>query len=89
MPTPAYLQTCKKAAVFFTNDMQFRQSLNVPKLEDWRIRVQTAADEKNWPMGKTDQLIDLMSKLLCYENRATADALLRRLYPFTYRLQPS
>jgi serine/threonine protein kinase len=79
-PTPAYLSSCKKAAVYFDEKIEFKNPLPVPQFKNWQVSIREAAHVKNWPSSKVDQLIDLMSKLLCYEKRATPGELLK--HPF-------
>jgi serine/threonine protein kinase len=75
-PTPAYLSSCEKAQVYFEMDMEFKRDLDLSEPKKWDDTIREVAADKKWPSGEVDQLINLMSRLLCYENRATAEELL-------------
>lgn len=77
MPTSAYLRGCEKGQAYFETDMKFKRDLDLPETKKWDVSIREVAFAKNWPSEEVDQLIGLMRRLICYENRATAAELLQ------------
>jgi len=75
-PTPEYLTVCPKAALYFDEKMEFKNKIDFPELKDWIETLRETGQQKGWAQEDVDGIIALLSRMLCYENRATATELL-------------
>jgi len=71
-PSPEFLKQCKSADQCFDSNVKLIEEWEIPETPKWSDAVRQSLAEKNVDPKEIDQWIDLLSRLLSYENRGSA-----------------
>lgn len=77
MPPRSFLQHCENSQMFFSLEpqVQFREPLQIAFM-DWKTRVWLSGTSKGVPQKKIEGFIQLLEKMVSYQNRWPAHILL-------------
>lgn len=76
-PSHEYLNNSPNAAQFFDINLDFRSKVILPAMNKWQNGVREAGEKKGLPFVEVELFVELLGSLLRYENRASAQELLK------------
>ncbi len=75
LPTKAYVDTCERGYLLFDEDLKMKPRWTLPSVEHWKVRLEKALIEKGATQEQVTQWQNLLSSMLCYEDRISPQEL--------------
>lgn len=76
-PSREYLKKCKRASACFDDHLELKKKWPLRKKPNWKTQITTTLTSEGVSQEEIQLWIDLLSSMLCYENRGTAQELLK------------